>query len=834
MSLKFWTVLAGVALVIFAVGPFWLPGAQAQTAAPVNFGLEQAAGFGLATTDIRTIVVNIINVLLGLLGLLAVVLFIYAGFLWMTSQGDPEKVNRAKQIILQAIIGLLIIASAFAIVQFLFARILGGLLEGGGGGSARSAYLTRGAAGTMGTSVVEYHYPENGQREVPRNTKIAITFKKPLKRSSVFLNYFDNNTLQTDDDCYYPPGASVPTANPVGCAVKVASSDKVFALNTDNIKIIKTAEMGGGTSSDFATFYAKALTNTGKAANQTIFASITPLATVFDPNERQTVVITQPFDAPLGTPEDDVEYRVKLRGGEDGLRVWTKQPGQSGPSNVKAFPAAGANDAFYWVFTTNTTLDVTPPQVSLVIPPAVRSSDLEQSRNILDRNQLLQVYFNEPVDPTTAAGANDASSDLRVEARCRAGKSCDFPCGGLTPSSACTSATTAATAGRCAWVSGKCVEKCRTITAETACDNELKCVWEGACRPKFAPVPGVMKIGNRYRTAEFASSAPCEGRVINSCGEGVLCLPKNVELRVVAEAANVASGGPAASLPVNGITDMVGNSLDGNKNGSTEGPFSDPLDRAVNAGKFYNLNDPQSPSALKSGSTVLVYDTVRWRSLVGENIDLAPPVVTALDPKSDGFSGISAQSTYASAQGPSSVPAALPVSVNWSKTMSVVSMMTGTTADIVPPAGEKPTATVGLQMNQCLRLAAGEACPVPPAENPCGDLTFGSGSTAQLVKRCPVYLSFFTDVDATTDTTGNWYTVMRINHEPLLTANDLGFTKEEVVAEPSIVPTFAPVVGAQLRDTKQNCFYPSVMGAYCNGKENCCNLTGQDTFDCRP
>lgn len=78
-----------------------------------------ASIFGEAT--LAQIIVRIIQLFLGLLGIIVVGLLLYAGFNWMTSQGDPNKIEKAKQTIYQAIIGLIIIFSAFAITSFLFA-----------------------------------------------------------------------------------------------------------------------------------------------------------------------------------------------------------------------------------------------------------------------------------------------------------------------------------------------------------------------------------------------------------------------------------------------------------------------------------------------------------------------------------------------------------------------------------------------------------------------------------------------------------------------------------------------------------------------------------------
>ena len=83
-----------------------------------NYGLDQAGNFGLGTTPLVTVIANVVNILLGLLGVIAVLLILYGGFIWMTAAGDPSKVEKAKRILIGAIIGIIIILSAFTIAQF--------------------------------------------------------------------------------------------------------------------------------------------------------------------------------------------------------------------------------------------------------------------------------------------------------------------------------------------------------------------------------------------------------------------------------------------------------------------------------------------------------------------------------------------------------------------------------------------------------------------------------------------------------------------------------------------------------------------------------------------
>ncbi|PIR06606.1 MAG: hypothetical protein COV55_03725 [Candidatus Komeilibacteria bacterium CG11_big_fil_rev_8_21_14_0_20_36_20] len=83
-------------------------------------GLEEAAqGTGLITNkSFAGIISLIIKSLLSLLGMLFLVLIIWGGFKWMTSQGSSDKVNEAKDLIINATIGLVIVVISYAIVRW--------------------------------------------------------------------------------------------------------------------------------------------------------------------------------------------------------------------------------------------------------------------------------------------------------------------------------------------------------------------------------------------------------------------------------------------------------------------------------------------------------------------------------------------------------------------------------------------------------------------------------------------------------------------------------------------------------------------------------------------
>lgn len=66
----------------------------------------------------QVLVGQIINSLFGIIGSLALVMFIYGGFLWMTSAGSSEQVKKGKDIFIWAVVGLVVIFSAYSLVRF--------------------------------------------------------------------------------------------------------------------------------------------------------------------------------------------------------------------------------------------------------------------------------------------------------------------------------------------------------------------------------------------------------------------------------------------------------------------------------------------------------------------------------------------------------------------------------------------------------------------------------------------------------------------------------------------------------------------------------------------
>ncbi|EKE01306.1 MAG: hypothetical protein ACD_21C00164G0005, partial [uncultured bacterium] len=78
--------------------------------------------FGTATTQQEPVLIiaTIIQVLLGFVGAVTLLIFIWGGFNLIFSGGEAEKIKKAQSTLLWAVIGLAIILSSYAILQYTF------------------------------------------------------------------------------------------------------------------------------------------------------------------------------------------------------------------------------------------------------------------------------------------------------------------------------------------------------------------------------------------------------------------------------------------------------------------------------------------------------------------------------------------------------------------------------------------------------------------------------------------------------------------------------------------------------------------------------------------
>lgn len=301
----------------------------------LDLGLQFAENTGLTKTDIRVVVARIINIALGLLGLVAVVIVLYGGVVWMTSQGESSKIDSAKRIIMNGVIGLLIILSAFGITEFIFRMVIGDSYttfnsnSGSGYGAGGGAHFGGGALG----KVIRSHYPDRNAQDIPRNTRVVVTFAEKMKDDTIF----DAQALNR--------------AN----------------LNFKNVKIYKNIDAKSG---NLPPDEAKLLKDVQVATTDNI-----------------TYVFS--FAQYLGSPSEKISYTVHLGAGIQ-------------KSNGNSIFGSTYGD-YAWSFTTSTSIDITPPQIQSISPKNILGCPAD-SEKCAPRNEVIQIHFNEAIDPTTVTG----------------------------------------------------------------------------------------------------------------------------------------------------------------------------------------------------------------------------------------------------------------------------------------------------------------------------------------------------------------------------------------------------------------------------------------------
>jgi heme/copper-type cytochrome/quinol oxidase subunit 2 len=75
-----------------------------------------------AANTANSLVATIINIISVVVGIVAVIMIIYAGFRYVTSGGKDDSVKGAKNTILYAVIGLVVVALAQIIVHFVLSK----------------------------------------------------------------------------------------------------------------------------------------------------------------------------------------------------------------------------------------------------------------------------------------------------------------------------------------------------------------------------------------------------------------------------------------------------------------------------------------------------------------------------------------------------------------------------------------------------------------------------------------------------------------------------------------------------------------------------------------
>lgn len=77
---------------------------------------------GTGTSGVKAIAARIVTIFSIIVGAISIIMIIYGGFRYITSGGDSGKVGNAKNTLLYALVGLIIVALAQLIVRFVLTQ----------------------------------------------------------------------------------------------------------------------------------------------------------------------------------------------------------------------------------------------------------------------------------------------------------------------------------------------------------------------------------------------------------------------------------------------------------------------------------------------------------------------------------------------------------------------------------------------------------------------------------------------------------------------------------------------------------------------------------------
>jgi len=86
-------------------------------------GCAPSGGATTGTDRIQSLVTTIINVFSIIVGIVAVIMIIVGGFKYITSGGDSGNITGAKNTIVYAVIGLVVVALAQFVVKFVLEKV---------------------------------------------------------------------------------------------------------------------------------------------------------------------------------------------------------------------------------------------------------------------------------------------------------------------------------------------------------------------------------------------------------------------------------------------------------------------------------------------------------------------------------------------------------------------------------------------------------------------------------------------------------------------------------------------------------------------------------------
>lgn len=251
------------------------------------------------------------------------------------------------------------------------------------------------------------------------------------------------------------------------------------------------------------------------------------------------------------------------------------------------------------IYSSTPSIKVASPREGVVTRKGTHIRDrIDKPRNI-----VIQISFTEPMNPFALSGsAQELAEFIRV--KCLDGEACDVREAGF-----------------------------------------FKC-GDSVC------VDGEFQISNQATVVEFVSNTQCG---VNACNEPIYCLPAESRLAVELRPAQLADCGSdncvskgiynvcgdkkhcqdrlgrpypgtnvSKTVSLNGLTDAAFNSLDGDRDGSADGPS-----------EIYNEN-----SGLGAG------DIFSWSFFIGKKMTIRPPMINSIFPSSSTTMAMSEKSIF--------------------------------------------------------------------------------------------------------------------------------------------------------------------------------------------
>lgn len=125
--------LSKIFATIFLCGAL-LTVAQPVFAAADPYGLEaarNASQYKESKKSVPEIAGALIGVAFSVIGIVFLGLALYAGFKWMTAQGNEKDVTKARDTLINATIGIVLMVAAYAITNFMFTNVIATLMGNG-------------------------------------------------------------------------------------------------------------------------------------------------------------------------------------------------------------------------------------------------------------------------------------------------------------------------------------------------------------------------------------------------------------------------------------------------------------------------------------------------------------------------------------------------------------------------------------------------------------------------------------------------------------------------------------------------------------------------------